>query len=61
MLSVILSPPSNGLYLLMAVKHRLMFAQEGGKLSYLEHCLEQAMLFIKRLFQKLIVRECVCS
>ena len=47
---------SNGLYLLMAVKHRLMFAIEGGKqLSYLEHCLEQAMLFIKRLFEKLIV------
>ena len=47
---------SNGLYLLMAVKHRLMFAIEGGKqLSYLEHCLEQAMLFIIRLFEKLIV------
>ena len=47
---------SNPLYLLVAVKQRIMFAHEGGKLSYADRCLEQALTCIKRLLQKLVVR-----
>ena len=39
----------------MAVKQRIMFAHEGGKLSYADRCLEQALTYIRRLLQKLVV------
>ena len=32
-----------------------MFAQEGGKLSYLDNCLASSCVLLKRLFNKLVV------
>ncbi len=33
-----------------------MFAQESGSMSYLDETLKRALVFIKRLFDKFIVR-----
>uniref|UniRef100_A0A1X7VCF4 Exocyst complex component Sec3 PIP2-binding N-terminal domain-containing protein n=1 Tax=Amphimedon queenslandica TaxID=400682 RepID=A0A1X7VCF4_AMPQE len=56
--------PFNSLYLLVAVSQRVMFAQEGGKLSYLDNCLASSCVILKRLFNKLVtsrekaIKEC---
>ncbi len=48
---------SNALHLLVNVSQRLMFALESGGrvMSYLDETLKKALLYIKRLFDKLIV------
>ena len=54
----------NSLYLLVSVSQRVMFAREGGKLSYLDKCLDNSLLVLKRLFVKLVttkevrIRDC---
>lgn len=46
---------SNALYLLVFVSQRLIFAEESGRVSYLDETLKKALLHIKRLFDKFIV------
>lgn len=46
---------SNSLHLLVAVSQRVLLSQEGGEFSYLDDCLANSLLVLKRLFDNFVV------
>ena len=46
---------SNSLHLLVAISQRVVMSQEGGEFSYLDDCLANSLLVLKRLFDNFVV------